>query len=51
MECWICRLIDGHLKLLEAEDARWLNREIIDSVDWLPADRAVVEKLRETDFL
>lgn len=51
MECWICRLIDGHLKLLEAEDARWLNRENIDSVDWLPADRAVVEKLRETDFL
>lgn len=51
MECWICHLVDGDLCLLEAEDARWLSREEIDSVAWLPADKEVVTKLKESGLL
>jgi 8-oxo-dGTP diphosphatase len=33
--------------LKEAEDARWLTAETIDSVDWLPADITLIEKIKE----
>jgi 8-oxo-dGTP diphosphatase len=42
MHCFICHVVSGHLVLEEAEDARWLDDEHLDSVDWLPADRQVV---------
>ena len=45
MHCYLCHVISGRLQLLEAEDARWLDREHLKTVDWLPADRIVVEKL------
>ena len=47
MDCFLCSVEEGHLTLLEHEDARWLDAEHIDSVDWLPADVKVVEALRE----
>ncbi len=47
MEVFWCRLVSGELKLLEAEDARWLDAETILSVDWLPADLELVQKIRE----
>lgn len=46
MRCYFCRLLSGELKLLEAEDAKWLTKETIDSVNWLPADVSILEKLR-----
>lgn len=46
MHCYLCHIVAGELKLLEAEDARWLNVEHLDAVNWLPADREVVDKLR-----
>ena len=47
MDCFWCTVIKGNLKLKEAEDARWLTKEDLFSVKWLPADLAVVEKIRE----
>lgn len=44
MECYLCRVVSGHLDLLEHEDARWLDREHLASVDWLPPDRMLVER-------
>ena len=40
MDCFWCEVIDGELKPLEAEDARWLTKDTLYSVQWLPADRA-----------
>lgn len=36
MDCFRCEVIEGVLTLLEAEDARWLTREELDSVPWAP---------------
>ncbi|MCR4582202.1 MAG: 8-oxo-dGTP diphosphatase MutT [Prevotella sp.] len=47
MHCFICHIEMGHPQLLEHEAARWLSLAELDAVDWLPADRLVVEKLKE----
>lgn len=46
MHCFFCRVIKGDLVLLEHEAARWLALDELDSVQWLPADRVVIEKLK-----
>lgn len=46
MSCYLCRVVSGSLVLREHESARWLSREELDSVRWLPADLSVVERLR-----
>ena len=48
MHCFLCTIRFGDLVLKEHEAARWLTREELDDVDWLPADVAVAEKLKET---
>jgi 8-oxo-dGTP diphosphatase len=45
MHCYLCRVESGRLELKEHEAARWLEKDELNEVDWLPADRAVVEKL------
>lgn len=45
MHCFLCRVESGQLELKEHEAARWLTKEDLNEVDWLPADRAVVAKL------
>ena len=47
MDCFWCEITGGELKLLEAEDARWLTKETIRSVPWLPADITLIEQIRE----
>lgn len=47
MHCYLCELASGQLTLLEHEAARWLSQQELDSVEWLPADKVVVEKLKE----
>ena len=47
MDCFWCVITGGELKLLEAEDARWLTKETIRSVPWLPADITLIEQIRE----
>ena len=46
MHCFLASLEDGHLSLLEHEAMKWLTKEELDSVSWLPADVEVVQKLR-----
>lgn len=43
MHCFWCHIKSGQLILKEHEAARWLKPEELDSMDWLPADRIVVE--------
>ena len=47
MECFWARILSGELTLKEHEAARWLSREELDNVDWLPADLSLIEKIRE----
>lgn len=51
MHCYLCHVVSGHLQLLEAEDARWLDGSHLHTVDWLPADKEVVTNLMHTGFL
>ena len=46
MDCFWCEVIEGNLILKEAEAAKWLTRETLDSVNWLPADLALIDKIR-----
>ena len=45
MDCFWCEVINGDLVLLEAQEGRWLTRDELDSVKWLPADLGLVEKI------
>lgn len=45
MDCFWCSIISGHLELKEAESARWLTKEDIRSVKWLPADIQILDEL------
>lgn len=48
MDCFLCSLTEpGQLKLMEHQSARWLSRAQLDDVSWLPADRELVEYLKE----
>lgn len=46
MDCFFCTIKSGDLVLKEHEAARWLTRETLDSVEWLPADQGLIEKLK-----
>ena len=48
MRCYWCSLISGELVLKEAEDAKWLDVETIDSVQWLPADITLIDKVKKS---
>ena len=45
MDCFLCKLQKGKLVLKEHEAAKWLSREQLDSVEWLPADKGLIGKL------
>lgn len=45
MECFWAKVITGALVLKEAEEARWLTKETLDSVPWLPADVSLIQKI------
>ena len=47
MTCYICELIGDKLELLEHEAARWLDKNNIGSVKWLPSDIEIVEKIKD----
>ena len=46
MDCFWCEVVSGELKLLEAEAAKWLTRDELDTVDWLPADITLIGKIK-----
>ncbi len=45
MQCFRCEIVSGEPKLLEHEAARWLGREELDTVGWLPADRIILPEI------
>lgn len=47
MDCFWCEVIHGELILKEAEDAKWLTKEHLADVKWLPADVTLIEKIGE----
>lgn len=47
MDCFWAEIKSGQLVLKEAEAAKWLSREELDSVEWLPADITLIDKIRE----
>ena len=47
MRCYWCSLVSGDLDLKEAEDAKWLDVETIDSVKWLPADITLIDEIKK----
>ena len=47
MYCILCTIVSGELKLLEHEAAKWVTKETLRSVDWLPADQLILDKIEE----
>ena len=47
MDCFICKIKSGNLVLKEHESAKWLTKEILRSVEWLPAGEGLVGKIEK----
>ena len=50
MHCYLCSLLSDALHLNEHEAARWLAREELDSVRWLPADLQLIEQMKNIEL-
>lgn len=50
MDCFICKVKSGCLVLKEHEAAKWLTKETLNSVEWLPADQGLIEKIKNYLF-
>lgn len=48
MDCFWAEIVSGDLVLKEHEAAKWLTKEELDSVEWLPADVTLIEKVRSS---
>ena len=46
MDCYICHIAEGEPVLLEHEAAKWLRRDELGSVKWLPSDVELIESLK-----
>ena len=47
MDCFICSVVEGNLVLKEHEDSKWIKKEEIDTLNWLPADLIILDKVKE----
>ncbi len=47
MDCFWAEVVSGEIVLKEHEAAKWLTKEELDSVDWLPADIALIEEVKK----
>ena len=47
MDCFWCSIVKGDLVLKEHEAAKWLTKDSLDEVDWLPADKDLIEIIRD----
>ena len=47
MQCFLCEIESGNPKLNEHEDAKWLTKGTLDSVEWLPADVEIIDMLKQ----
>ena len=48
MECFWAEAVAGNLVLKEAAAAKWLTKETLDSVEWLPADITLIDKIKQS---
>jgi len=48
MDCFWAEIVSGNLVLKEHEAAKWLTKAELDSVEWLPADITLIDKIRES---
>ena len=48
MSCFEAIIESGTPKLLEHNDARWLEKSELDEVNWIPADLQIIDYLKET---
>jgi len=48
MQCFLCEINKGNITLIEHKNAKWLGREDIDTVQWLPADISTVSKIKSS---
>lgn len=46
MDCFWCQIVRGNLVIKEHEAARWLTKDELNNVEWLPADITLIEKIR-----
>ena len=46
MHCYLCSLLTDALHLNEHEAAKWLGKDELDSIKWLPADESIIEMLK-----
>ena len=51
MACFLAEIDSGNLVLKEHEAARWLTKEELDSVDWLPADVLLIDTLKQSKLI
>ena len=49
MHCYLCSLLTEALHLNEHEAAKWLTKDELDSLKWLPADLLIIEKIKESN--
>ena len=47
MDCFWCEIVRGNLVLKEHENAKWLTKEQLQDVEWLPADIKLIKNIRE----
>ena len=47
MRCYLCKIVVGKLVLKEHESAKWLTKDNIDSLNWLPADQELIPIIKE----
>lgn len=45
LHCYLCKIVSGEIVLREHKSAQWLTVDTLNSVEWLPADKEVIEKL------
>jgi len=47
MDCFWAEIVSGDLTLKEHEAAKWLTKDELDSVEWLPADITLIDKIKQ----
>ena len=47
MHCYFCSVVSGEIKLVEATEGKWLEKDELNTVNWLPADISLIEELKK----
>lgn len=47
MSCFMCSIKEGSIELLEHNDGKWITKEDLNTLNWLPADIDAVNYLKE----